>query len=592
MAVLQETAPEPRDVRTDRGTRPAEHANVLVRVYEYGCGREAIRGMDIAIDQMFRRNELWNRIVEIDNDVRTKMEATLFAGAKEEELGYIRKKLKELRSRLATLRADRRSSEAEKDQVRAQFKAAVLEVRTGLDEVKRARKANAEENRALMRELNADRLRRVGEAQAQAGLYWCGRTEVLRNYEVARRRAMSEGRRLKPRQWNGTGTVCVYFQKGLNVCGVFGDNGRLQIDPIPEDAWKSPSRSVRRRLARTRVRMRIAADSDLSPVWLELPMTMHRPLPDGGVIRWATIIREQVGISFRHRLLLTVREPAPSVIERPFEAVGVDVGWRVTPDGLRVAYWYGTDGRHGALVLPLSDLAAFRQIDSLQSTITAAHDQARSFLQPYFKGQAVPETLAELAVVALSSPSPRTLVKMFEEWKTNRLLGDEDGFASISAWHKQHVHLWTWQANLRDQLIRRRRELYRRFAADLAGRFRCVFLKDVQLLRISARRPAERNVIPAQQQHRFIAAISVLSRIVQHAFEKQGGIMTRTKAARATMSCHSCGALDEWNPAATLTHTCSKCGLTWDQDYNAARNVLRQGLAMGSARAREVQSAE
>jgi hypothetical protein len=538
--------------------------------------------MDIAIDQMFRRNELWNRIVEIDNEVRTKMEATLFAGAKEEELGSIREKLKELRSRLAMLRADRKSSKAERDRVRAQVKAAALEVRTVLDEVKRARKANAEENRTLMRELDADRRRRIRQVQVQAGLYWCGRTEVLRNYEVARRRAMREGRRLQPRPWNGTGTVCVYFQQGLNVSGVFGDNGRLQIDPIPEDAWKSASRSVRRRLARTRVRIRVAANADLSPVWLELPMTMHRPLPDGGVVRWASIMREQVGLSWRHRLLLTVREPAPSGIERPFEAVGVDVGWRVTPEGLRVAYWCGADGNHGALVLPPSDLAAFRQIDSLQSTITAAYDQARSFLQSYTNSHTVPEPLAALAATAVSSLSPRALVRMFEEWKANRYLGDENAFTTISVWHKQHVHLWTWQANLRDQLIRKRRELYRCFAAELARRFRCVLLHDVQLRRKSAKPPVMREAIPAQRQHRFIAAISVLFRILQHTFEKHSGTVLRIKPEHATMSCHSCGTLDEWNPAATLTHTCSKCGLTWDQDYNAAKNVLRQGLAVWS----------
>jgi hypothetical protein len=577
---LQEIVTDPRNVRTDRGTRPAEQGNTLIRVYEYGCWHEAIRGLDIAIEQMFRRNELWNQIVKIDNDVRTKMDAALFAGAQEEKLGSIREKLKELRSRLATLRADPKSSKAERDQVRAQVKAAVLEVRTALDEVKRARKANAEENRAFMRELDADRLRRIRQAQVHTGLYWCSRTEVLRNYEVARRRAMKEGRRLKPKPWNGTGTVCVYFQKGLKVSGVFGNNGRLQIDPVPKDAWKSPSRSVRRRLTRTRLRMRVAANADLSPVWLELPMTMHRPLPDGGVIRWASIVREQVGLSFRHRLLLTVREPAPTGIELPFEAVGVDVGWRVTADGLRVAYWYGADGNHGALVLPHSDLSAFRQIDSLQSTITAAHDQTRSFLKHYLDRQAVPQTLGELAAAAVSSPSQRVLVKMFEHWKTNRFLGDENAFATISAWHKQHVHLWTWQSNLRDQLIRRRRELYRCFAAELARRFRCVFLNDVQLRRMSARPPAVRTAIPAQRQHRFIAAISVLSRIVQHAFEKQGGTVTLMKTEHATMSCHACGVLDEWNPASTLAHTCSNCGLSWDQDYNAARNVLRQGLAL------------
>jgi len=581
---LQEIAPETGNVRTDRGIRPAEPANTLIRVYEYGSGGEAIRGLDIAIEQMFRRNELWNRIVEIDNEVRTKMDATLFAGAQEEKLGSMRENLEELRSRLATLSADRNSPKAERHQVRAQLKAATLEVRTLLDEVKRVRKANADANRAFLPELNADRLRRIRQAQVRAGLYWCNRTEVLRNYEIARRRTMRDGRRLKPRPWNGTGTVSVYFQKGLSVSGVFGENGRLQIDPVPEDAWKSPSRSVRRRLARTCLRMRIAANAGLSSVWLELPMTMHRPLPDGGVIRWASIVQEQVGLSFRHRLLLTVRQPAPSGIEGRFEAVGVDVGWRITPDGLRVAYWCGADGNHGTLVLPHSDLAAFRQIDSLQSTITAAHDQARSFLRSYTDSHTLAERLVSLAAAALSSPAPRALVTMFEEWKTNRFLGDASGFATISAWHKQHVHLWTWQANLRDQLIRRRRELYRCFAAELAIRFHCVFLNDVQLRRISARPPERRAAIPAQQQHRFIAAISVLCRIVQHAFEKQGGTVVHMKAEHATMSCHACGAVDEWNPAVTLTHRCSKCKLTWDQDYNAARNRLRQGLGALSDR--------
>ena len=549
---------------------------MLIRVYEYGCGCEAIRGLDIAIEQMFRRNELWNQLVEIDNEVRTKMEATLFAGKQEEELKSFREKLKELRRRLAKLSADGKSSKAERDEVRAQVKAATLEVRTCLDEVKRVRKTNAAENRALMRELNADRLGRIEQVHVQSGLYWCSRTEVLRNYEVARRRAMREGRRLKPKPWCGTGTVCVYFQRGLSVSGVFGDNGRLQIDPVPEDAWKSPSRSVRRQLARTRVRMRITAAADRSPVWLELPMTMHRPLPDVGVIRWASIIRDQVGLSFRHRLQLTVREPAADRVERPSEAVGVDVGWRATPDGLRVAYWYGADGSHGALVLPHTDVLAFRQIDSLQSTITAAHDQAKSLLHSYTESHTLPGPLAALAAAALSSPAPRALINLFEGWKINRHLDDEKAFATISAWHRQHVHLWTWQANLRDQLIRRRRELYRCFAADLARHFRCVFLKDVPLRRLSARPLA----IPAQRQNRFIAAISVLFRIVQHAFERQGGIAMRIKVENATMSCHACGTLDEWDPAAMLTHTCSKCGLTWDQDYNAARNVLRWGLSV------------
>jgi hypothetical protein len=74
-----------------------------------------------------------------------------------------------------------------------------------------------------------------------------------------------------------------------------------------------------------------------------------------------------------------------------------------------------------------------------------------------------------------------------------RFAGDEQAFGALHAWYNRHVHLWTWQANLRDQLIRRRRELYRCFAADLAERFDCVFLKDIALRRISAKSPSGQN---------------------------------------------------------------------------------------------------
>jgi hypothetical protein len=150
---------------------------------------------------------------------------------------------------------------------------------------------------------------------------------------------------------------------------------------------KSPSRSLRRRAAWTRVRMRIGALADLSPVWLEFPISMHRPLPDGGEIRWA---------------------------------------------------------------------------------------------------------------------SP--------------------------------------------------------------------------LQRITSRPPTVPGAAAAARQYRFIAAVSVLYSTLRHTFEREGGSAVRIKVNSATLTCHACRAVDAWNPAVTLSHTCSSCSLTWDQDYNAAINVLQSGL--------------
>ncbi len=49
-----------------------------IRVYEYGCGLGEIQNLDIAIDQMRRRIEFWNRLVEVDRDVRAKGDVRIF----------------------------------------------------------------------------------------------------------------------------------------------------------------------------------------------------------------------------------------------------------------------------------------------------------------------------------------------------------------------------------------------------------------------------------------------------------------------------------------------------------------------------------
>jgi len=228
--------------------------------------------------------------------------------------------------------------------------------------VKRARKDNANRNRKALRDLDAERIRLVREAQSHAGLYWANRIEVQGRYDSARVLAIRSGRHLRPHHWDGTGMVKVYFALGLSAGSLFARNGKLQVDPIPDAAWNSPSRATRRRLARTRVRIRVFANADRSPIWLELPMIMHRPLPAGAIIRWASILRERVGLSWRHRLLLTVREPLPVPNAGEDKAVGIALGWRIVSAGLRVAYWRDQDGRSGELLLGQKELAAFAKL--------------------------------------------------------------------------------------------------------------------------------------------------------------------------------------------------------------------------------------
>jgi hypothetical protein len=283
-------------------------------------------------------------------------------------------------------------------------------------------------------------------------------------------------------------------------------------------------------------------------------------------------------LQFRYRLLLTVRLPAPQTTVQTAAAVGIDLGWRITPGGLRVAYWAGEDGSSGELLLPQADVTAFIQIQSLESKIVVAYERARRSLSSRGHMFLTASVIGEFMNTALACVSARQFCELFEMRKQDLSDADQYLFDLLCAWHKEHLHLWTWQANLRDQLIRRRRELYRQFAAELASRFRRAFLNDIKLSRKVMRPLFSARYLAAERQHRFIAAVSTLYRTIERTFEREGGIALRIHVVSATMTCHACGAIDKWDPATTLTHTCSKCGSTWDQDYNAALNVLRTGL--------------
>jgi Putative transposase DNA-binding domain len=550
---------------------------MAIRVYEYGCGRGQIEGLGPAIDQMRCRTEFWNRLVEIDNDVRARMDAWLFAGERETELDSLREKLREvIRTGSSEPSAE---DDANNDQKSIRMHELRAAIRLKLDEVKKIRKENAARHRAQLRELDDERKRRIAEAQTSTGLYYANRDEIRHTYELARAQAMRQGRHLRPQSWDETGRIKVQFQRGgLPVPKAFLKNGRLQIDPVADAAWGSP-RSLRRRLTQTRIRIRVNANEDRSPVWISVPAVLHRPLPADGMIRAVSFIRERVGLSWRYRVLFTVLETSPNTSSLD-NAVGVDLGWRLTSKGLRVAYWTDEDGQMGELVLPTTDLCEFKRIGSLQATIIAALKKTQALVSAFIARHPMPDDLRHSAEEALRSLSPRAFIGLFEEWKRHRFAGDRYVFTKLRNWYKQHVHLWTWQANLRDQLLRRRRELYRRFAANLSARYGKIFVNDFQLRNVTVRLIAsDPVVIQGQRQHRFIAGISVLCQILQSACEKRGAFFKRVKFKGATKSCHVCGAIDDWNPRTSLTHTCSKCGQSWDQDYNAAMHALKHGRA-------------
>ena len=130
--------------------------------------------------------------------------------------------------------------------------------------------------------------------------------------------------------------------------------------------------------------MRIRVGSDgRTPVWLELPVDLHRAMPEDGTIRSASVIRDKVGGRERWRLLVTVAQPERAMRQGP--AVAVDLGWRLLPEACASRTWEDERGDHGELLLDPAVLWQFSKLNDLRSIQDQHLRAALAVLGPWWK---------------------------------------------------------------------------------------------------------------------------------------------------------------------------------------------------------------
>lgn len=541
-------------------------------VFEYGC-RLPIAGEEFALDQMRKRNALWNKLVEIEREYRAKVRELL--SAPEDLTPALVDELAKVREEIKAARKKERKGSVDVSALQARAKVLQAQLKEARAELKEFRKQAAQANKDLLQALDKERIEKVKAAQKDSGLYWGNYNDVIVHYQVARVRAMREGTELKFHRFDGTGKVTIRYQQGLPVPQVFEYDTRLQIDPVPEAAWEHPQRSERRKLSRTRVRIRVGSEGR-QPIWFELPMIMHRPLPPDGEIRSASIVRERVADRYRYKLVITValsgnrREP----IGRG--EVGVDLGWRRVKDGLRVAYWCDSSGQYGQLVLPENVVQQFLKLDDLKSIRDNHFNDAKAVLSTWLANKQLPDWLKEETASVSQWRSQARMDTLVRKWRENRFSGDQEIYAYLEEWRKRDRHLWLWEANLRDQVQRHRREIYRIFAAQIASKYREVYMEKFNL-RAVAKKPEPEDgtagTLPMDRQ-RVIAAVSTLRLAIETACKRNGVDVVYVDPAMTTIKCHACGHVEKFNAAAQIMRTCPACGEVWDQDYNAALNLL------------------
>lgn len=396
------------------------------------------------------------------------------------------------------------------------------------------------------------------KARAECGCYWGTYLIVEEAMEDARK-----GTPPRFLRWKGEGTVAVQLQGGMSVGELTsGTDTRLRLEGHGRDRllW---------------LRIGSGGRAGREAVWTKIPFTLHRPLPDGARIKWAKLHLRRRATHEKWFVNFSLDVPADS---RPndradFGSVGVDLGWRWTKDGLRVAYWFGSDGAEGELTIPPRDVGRWLWSREWQAKADESFNAARDALSAWLKGRThLPDWMTERTETLGQWKSAARLAGLVLHWRNSRFAGDEAIFAELENWRSAHRKLFEATRCSEAQAIRWRTDSYRDFAAMLRRRYARCAIENIdwsQMQRLPA--PEEATAADAAIRHyRRIASPGELAQTIR----TFGPATEKMPAKDTTRRCADCGEYTGEPKPENLYHTCAHCGRVEDQDRNAARRLL------------------
>lgn len=564
-----------------------------IRNYLYGC-RPPLNLMENLQDIFNKRHSYYNKLVAIERDRRAEANEAILAHYPD---------LQKLTEEAATLREERDTLDQEIKDLRARAKAANRKAAVKGDHVvkrerlkelrERAKKATAAARemrqayyadpvfRTKLNDIELKANNRLKEERSKSGLHWCTYLDVENAANAFRKsKTPPEFRSYKAVQ---SSRVAVQIQS----TGSFDKALIEQNTQFFFTEGKTPKKvkpgSIQDRNVRFMIaHIRIGSNPDKSPIFVQVPVRLSRIPPAGTVIRWVYLIRENIGLKHAWKLLLSVAIPEEALkTGRHKDAcgtVGVDLGWRIVPEGLRVAAWDGLteDGEvsRGQFLIPRSKLDEFSKPNDLRSRQDLMRDELLPSLHAALERIQLPEFLTEIMPHLLKWKSCRRLSDLYDLWNDKRFEGDEEAYGLLAAFVPRWRSLYTEEANIRLHLQDWRDNHYREWTLFIRNKFQKVVLEDVNWAQLM-RRPKTESADSVNQEARWNQRVAAVGRLAEILAERFVGSTIKVLACKTTTTCNKCGTVNEWDQATDLFRTCSSCKELWDQDYNAAINIRR-----------------
>lgn len=489
-------------------------------VYSYRCGTP-VAGMEAAQAEQQRARALWDRLVDIDEQARRA--ETDQARADDPELGLLIDRIIAVKAELTPLYEGRaKVRQRERRKVPTQYDERITELDKQRREIRTqiwaALKAWRKSHPEKVKAIEAERRKLVVEARQNSGMYWGNYNRVLDDYDRSRSRGHKTGR--MPRRSDpdrDDGCLTVQIQRTISGLGA------------------APNEILEGRFAALM----------MAPV----DPRAHDPKTPRGergrACRTTVAMRvDAEGATITLPLVLHRPLPSDCRVKRAqltWRRVGQRLEWHLALTLTKPASNkpHGAPGTHCGLDLGWRKLIT----DAVRVGYLVGSD-------------GLTRSIEQSAEWHAGMTRVETLRSRIDDMEL-------DGVRSREARE---------MTGLRGRLLRQRRELYRLLAREIAMRYEWIAIDDNDLSELAR---SDKSVAGGL---RVRAALSEFVRELDHQCAKHGAKLLRTTGP-TTMRCHACGAHNEPTDRTDMIWRCASCGIMWDQDENAARNLLLFAIA-------------
>lgn len=405
---------------------------------------------------------------------------------------------------------------------------------------------------------------------------WECKGAILDRFNTAVRRAAKEHTELKFR--GGIRKINIphrYTGGGIELEKLFASETakRLRLRPVVHEAYSDSRReTIRRRITRG-----VFGLSDNCQ--FEFETILHRPVPVGAIVKqanWCGVFNRNLPPDKRWSwsIQLVCEIPPERFFLEPQSPdtrgiCAIDLGWRVMADGeyLRIGMMADDDGRLFEFRLPLfmakkRDLSkqgyytSFYDLLDLDSKIGTGVENAKTEVVKQLGGK--PQGFDKMR--------QRGLRKMIDDPACGNELK-----TALEIWNEHDRKLNAIKASVMNRMKGRKVWLYRNLAAWLTRNYKTIILEgDLSLKKLGIEKGD--YVIQNAAKYRQWAGLGELRTVIKNATIRNRCEVIGVNGAYSTIVCHVCGADSESNKA-KRTMECPN-GHAWDQDINAARNLL------------------